>query len=275
MLLFMADKDSSWRVAANETVQGFLDDPEKRSKNNTPDLGRFLINLLLSDRGWDAEVASAYFNEYLIRQVSWFLSNHKERKIETERNAWDIDRGGGHPHFEKSGLVQSTSHVASQTQSQGRNHRNTATDASDIDYKHLGGSWKGTNVRGHGEKVVTLSEPSAAHSLLSLSAEYDKRRMMSMNRDSGSQVGNESVYDDNTPDGCSVISSSNMHEFTNYNRSHTHNQSGHKKQSASNAPASDNAHTYATSYSELALLENDPISPYRLVTTFEVRNNFS
>ena len=282
MLLFMADRDSSWRVAANNTLKDFLNDPEKRSKSNTPDLGRFLINLLLSDRGWDEEVASAYFNEYLIRQVSWFLSSKKERKNQTERNAWDADKGGVDINSEKPWLVQGPSHEGPQvqTQSQGRNRRNTATDASDlhreIDSKHFGSSWKGSNVRGQGDKVVTLAEPTAAQSLISLSAEYDKRRMMSINRGSGSQVGNESVYDDNTPDGCSVISSSNMHEFTNHNHGNNHSQSGYRKQNSSlNIPDSDNAHTYATSYSELAFLENDPISPYRLVTTFEVTSNYT
>ena len=34
---------------------------------------RFLVHLLLSDRGWDAEVSRAYVLECFKRQVSWFL----------------------------------------------------------------------------------------------------------------------------------------------------------------------------------------------------------
>ena len=34
---------------------------------------RFLIHLLLSDRGWDRDFAEAYLTEALSRQVSWYV----------------------------------------------------------------------------------------------------------------------------------------------------------------------------------------------------------
>jgi hypothetical protein len=41
MLLFLADRAPIWRITANICVEGFLKDPLKRSKNITPDLGRY------------------------------------------------------------------------------------------------------------------------------------------------------------------------------------------------------------------------------------------
>jgi hypothetical protein len=43
MLLFMADRDPSWRIMANSCVAGFLNDAEKRTKDYTPDLGRWVL----------------------------------------------------------------------------------------------------------------------------------------------------------------------------------------------------------------------------------------
>ena len=45
MLLFMADRDPSWRIMANSSVAGFLNDAEKRTKDYTPDLGRWVLSI--------------------------------------------------------------------------------------------------------------------------------------------------------------------------------------------------------------------------------------
>ena len=59
---------------------------------------RFLINLLISDRGWDTEVATAVLNESLVRQVSWFLSPRKRKDIREARDRdRDRDRSGVGP----------------------------------------------------------------------------------------------------------------------------------------------------------------------------------
>ena len=50
-----------------------------------------MINLLISDRGWDTEIATAVLNEYLVRQVSWFLSPRKRKDVKEAR---DRDRNG-------------------------------------------------------------------------------------------------------------------------------------------------------------------------------------
>jgi hypothetical protein len=47
MLLFMADRDPSWRITANACVGEFLRNPEKRTKSSTPDLGRYYCALHL------------------------------------------------------------------------------------------------------------------------------------------------------------------------------------------------------------------------------------
>lgn len=268
MLLFMADKDSSWRIAANEAVHGFLNCPEKRLKTNTPDLGRFLINLLLSDRGWDNEVASAYLNESLVRQVSWFISTHTEHDPPSVGNSLNDEREGTGKYPGIAGTLDA-SLGGFNIQSQDGSRRSIGPDSLGIrrDSQRTDSNRKGLGLGGLKDKIVSLSGPTAAQSLVSLSFEYDKRRMMSISRDSGSQVGNESVYDDDAPDGCSVISSSNMHEFTSYNLSHNYNQDRNR---TLNVSGTDTTHTRATSYAELVQLESDPVCPYRLVTTFEV-----
>jgi hypothetical protein len=40
---------------------------------------RFLVSILIADRGWDEEIAAAYFDESLIRQVSWFVERRKDQ----------------------------------------------------------------------------------------------------------------------------------------------------------------------------------------------------
>jgi hypothetical protein len=73
MLLFFAARDPSWRETSNSIVEDFVQSPAFRHKDRTPDLGRFLVHLLLSDRGWDAAVSRAYVLECFRRQVSWYL----------------------------------------------------------------------------------------------------------------------------------------------------------------------------------------------------------
>lgn len=73
MLLFFAARDPTWRNTSNKIVEEFVANPAYRHKSHTPDLGRFLVHLLLSDRGWDADVSRAYILECFKRQVSWYL----------------------------------------------------------------------------------------------------------------------------------------------------------------------------------------------------------
>jgi hypothetical protein len=40
MLLFLSDRDSKWRAAANERIREFLTDRRRRLKSQTKDLGR-------------------------------------------------------------------------------------------------------------------------------------------------------------------------------------------------------------------------------------------
>ena len=169
-----------------------------------------MINLLISDRGWDTEVATAVLNESLVRQVSWFLSPRKRRDTKEERDR-DRDR--------------------------------------DRD-----------RARG-GVGVGPLSDASAAASLHSLSSDYDGKKKGYNAHPGGAQ-----------DDDCnSVLSSSTMHEdqHTVSPRAANH-LSGHQDLDPNTVRGSNSAHHF--SHTELALLETAAVSPYRLVTTFEVRS---
>ena len=62
-----------------------------------------MINLLISDRGWDTEVATAVLNESLVRQVSWFLSPRKRKDLKEARER-DGVRGGTGPQSSAASL---------------------------------------------------------------------------------------------------------------------------------------------------------------------------
>jgi hypothetical protein len=165
-----------------------------------PLLFRFLINLLISDRGWDTEVATAVLNESLVRQVSWFLSPRKRKDM---REARDRDRDRGGP----------------------------------------------------------LPDASAAAALHSLSSDYD-------NSKKGYNSHNGGAQDD---DCNSVLSSSNMHENRHpLSPCASNSPFGHHDQDSNTVRGSSSAHHF--SHTELAPLETTAVCPYRLVTTFEVRN---
>lgn len=67
-----------------------------------------MINLLISDRGWDTEVATAVLNESLVRQVSWFLSPRKRKDIREARDR-DRDRSGPLPDASAAAALHSLS----------------------------------------------------------------------------------------------------------------------------------------------------------------------
>jgi hypothetical protein len=167
-------------------------------------------------------MASACFSESLVRQVSWFVSEHKKKGPQT-------------------GLPV--------------------------------------------DKIVSLSGPAAAESLESLASEFDKERGKGGGGRGESQYGG-STYDDDCTDNNSVLSSSNMHEVQpnslspsrpsyGVSNSLTHVQSSGRSSISGNT---DNCRslqsadsTDLSSFAELAHLESDPVCPYRLVSTFEVR----
>ena len=62
-----------------------------------------MINLLISDRGWDTEVATAVLNESLVRQVSWFLSPRKRKDLKEARDRNGV-RGGTGPQSSAASL---------------------------------------------------------------------------------------------------------------------------------------------------------------------------
>ena len=199
-------------------------------------------------------MASACFEESLVRQVSWFLSPHNKGAPK------------GQTHGQGQGQGQGTAEVQ-------KGHESSFPSLS-----------------------LSLSGPSAAQSLLTLSSDFNRSR------------GGDSAYGDDCTDTNSVISSSNMHEgltsrhlsaptfaqrgssqsplsdsahvtSANNNNSNSNNSNSSNATNCNSSGCTDSGHsphsshtdTPLSSHSELAVLETDPICPYRLVTTFQVR----
>jgi hypothetical protein len=112
VLLHVAKSNPNLQKIASENVHQFVNNPKFRhKKGGTPDLGRysdsfnhlflevnvtlcffylplsvffkqkrFLVNMLLCNRGWDEAIASAFFDELLMRQVSWYRHPDSEAK---------------------------------------------------------------------------------------------------------------------------------------------------------------------------------------------------
>ena len=60
------------RIECNRRVNEFMADATKRSKKNLPNLGEFLINMVLSSKGWE-HVRYAYLRELFLRNVRWYV----------------------------------------------------------------------------------------------------------------------------------------------------------------------------------------------------------
>lgn len=75
MLLFKAREMPEVRMKANELVEQFVKNGMYRMKDSTPDIGRFLSHVLLSDRGWDETLRYVFLQETFRRQVMWLVKN--------------------------------------------------------------------------------------------------------------------------------------------------------------------------------------------------------
>jgi hypothetical protein len=60
----------------NEIAQNFARQAEGRMKKNTPDLGKLLIYVMLSDVSW-GDIAPGFLFESLTRNVKWFLQRQR------------------------------------------------------------------------------------------------------------------------------------------------------------------------------------------------------
>ena len=72
LLLSAAAKWPAIRHEADRRVNAFLSNEEGRHKTATPDLGRLLVALTLSRRGW-TELRYLFLREMLARNVLWVL----------------------------------------------------------------------------------------------------------------------------------------------------------------------------------------------------------
>ena len=73
MLLYKAHESTALQKEANKCVELFVASPLHRTKDGTPDLGRFLVYVLLSERGWDDDLRYVFLQETFCRQVAWFV----------------------------------------------------------------------------------------------------------------------------------------------------------------------------------------------------------
>ena len=72
LLLHLAEQYPAIGKEANRRVDTFLDDAAARHKRRTPDLGRLLVCMVLSRRGW-AEGRFWFLRESFTRNVRWLL----------------------------------------------------------------------------------------------------------------------------------------------------------------------------------------------------------
>src|SRR3546814_6858668 len=76
-LLFLARKNYSIVTVANQRIDRFIADPKFRTKEFTPDLGNFMVYLLLSSRPW-SELNKEFLFELFDRGVTWFVDPSKD-----------------------------------------------------------------------------------------------------------------------------------------------------------------------------------------------------
>jgi len=72
LLLHAAQRWPEIRQEANRRLEAFLSSERGQSKDCTPDLGRLLVTLTLSGRGWEA-LCYPFLREMLARNVRWVL----------------------------------------------------------------------------------------------------------------------------------------------------------------------------------------------------------
>ena len=65
-------------------VQEFIEREEGRIKKRVPDLGVFLSKLMVSEIIWGPEIAQAYFDESIIRNMRWMIDKYPELGKQTE-----------------------------------------------------------------------------------------------------------------------------------------------------------------------------------------------
>jgi len=94
LLLMFAKEYPQMKLDADNKIVNFIRFENLRTKQVIPDLGEFLILLLISEKSWE-DLASAYLSESFDRHVLWILkkypqlnsSSEWDARIEASRNA--------------------------------------------------------------------------------------------------------------------------------------------------------------------------------------------
>jgi len=73
LLLWLADNFPEIKEHARKSIEQFIKDPEYRTKKETPDLGKFLLNLAIVDEYSWQDLNDAFVHESLDRQVKWYV----------------------------------------------------------------------------------------------------------------------------------------------------------------------------------------------------------
>lgn len=73
LLLQVCHERPGIRALAEKNVEQFIKNPRARHKKQTPDLGRLLVMLSVSEKyGWE-DIKTAFFEEVTIRQAKWYI----------------------------------------------------------------------------------------------------------------------------------------------------------------------------------------------------------
>jgi len=73
LLLQVCKERPGIRELAEKNVEKFIKNPRARHKKETPDLGRLLVMLSVSEKyGWE-DIKSAFFEEVTVRQAKWYI----------------------------------------------------------------------------------------------------------------------------------------------------------------------------------------------------------
>lgn len=91
LLLYMTSKLPDLKTTAQDAVSRFCIFDFARHKKETPDLGKFIVLLTLSDLNWQ-DVAVPFLREMLCRNVRWVLKEHGSLKRISSRTFVDQGR---------------------------------------------------------------------------------------------------------------------------------------------------------------------------------------
>jgi len=125
LLLAVANSQPKVVELANQKVNDFLNNSNKRNKQHTPDLGEFLVYLTLSTKTWK-DVCLVFLKELLVRNVRWIVKDHPFLS-----NVKDKDK-----------YVQNFKREKEQMQRRRKKNSMNEKEKEELEAEDVGGEWK-------------------------------------------------------------------------------------------------------------------------------------